>query len=156
MFTYEMKLIKKDEIKGVKTKKEAKDLICRKILKDNAFETNIALAFGANEPIGYTILSIGDTVAAQANIKGLIGFVGLTQAESIILMHNHPFGGFKPSKADIFVYFKVKRVLETIGVDLEAMYIVSNGKRKNILDWYDTAQLDQVFKQAKKMFWWNF
>jgi len=156
MFVYEIKLEISNRIEGIKTKKDAKNWVCKQLLNNSAFENNVAIALAANKPIGYTLLSRGDAQGTNSNLKGLLAFVSLTQADAVILMHNHTYGGLMPSNADIQIFYKTKRVLETIGVELEGMYIVNNERIKDILDWYSHKDYTHIFKEAKERFWWNF
>lgn len=47
------------------------------------------------------------------------------EASSIILVHNHPSGDTKPSKADIAVTRQIEQALETVGIVLHDHLIVS-------------------------------
>jgi DNA repair protein RadC len=48
------------------------------------------------------------------------------EASSIILVHNHPSGNNKPSKADIVLTKKIKEVCKSINVDIHDHIIVSD------------------------------
>ena len=50
-------------------------------------------------------------------------------ASSVVMMHNHPSGDANPSKADIEATKEVKRLLETVGIQLVDHLIIGQGQK---------------------------
>lgn len=63
----------------------------------------------SNHPINWHIISIGDTTYAVTPMQNLFKTAILSNAVSIIIMHNHTGGSMIPSKEDIEV---TKRAIE--------------------------------------------
>lgn len=64
---------------------------------------------GANHPINFNIVSIGDVNQAVVPIKNVFKAAILSNAAGIILFHNHPSGSLTASQNDIDV---TKRLVE--------------------------------------------
>ena len=64
---------------------------------------------GANHPVNFNIVSIGDVNQAQVPIQNVFKSAILSNAASIMLFHNHPSGALEASRADIDI---TKRLVE--------------------------------------------
>lgn len=64
---------------------------------------------GANHPINFNVVSIGDINQAQVPIQNVFKSAILSNAASIMMFHNHPSGTTKASKNDIDV---TRRLIE--------------------------------------------
>ena len=64
---------------------------------------------GANHPINFNVVSIGDIDKAQVPIQNVFKSAILSNAASIMLFHNHPSGSTSASRDDIEV---TKRLIE--------------------------------------------
>ena len=49
-------------------------------------------------------------------------------ASSVVMMHNHPSGDANPSNADIEATKEVRRLLETVGIQLVDHLILGHGQ----------------------------
>ncbi len=56
---------------------------------------------GSNHPINFNIVSIGDINHAYVPVQNVFKSAILSNASSIMLLHNHPSGSLNPSKDDI-------------------------------------------------------
>ena len=64
---------------------------------------------GSNHPINFNIVSIGDINHAYVPVQNVFKSAILSNASSIMLLHNHPSGSLNPSKDDIEL---TRRVIE--------------------------------------------
>lgn len=64
---------------------------------------------GANHPINFNVVSIGDVNQAHVPIQNVFKSAILSNASSIMMFHNHPSGSVKASREDIDV---TKRLIE--------------------------------------------
>lgn len=64
---------------------------------------------GSNHPINFNIVSIGDVNHAAVPIQNVFKAAILSNASSIMLLHNHPSGSLNPSNDDIEL---TKRIIE--------------------------------------------
>ena len=62
----------------------------------------------ANKIIGYATMSIGGTSGTMCDPKMIFQHALLSNASSIILVHNHPSGQLKPSNEDLKLTKKIK------------------------------------------------
>lgn len=58
---------------------------------------------GANRPINFNIVSIGDVSQAQVPIQNVFKSAILSNAAKILLFHNHPSGDLTASREDMMV-----------------------------------------------------
>lgn len=78
-------------------------------------------------PINYTVISTGTINSSLIHPREIIKSAILSNAASIILMHNHPSGSLKPSKEDIQVTDRMNQVCELCGIMLMDHIIVIPG-----------------------------
>ena len=64
---------------------------------------------GANHPINFNVVSIGDVNQAHVPIQNVFKSAILSNASSIMMFHNHPSGSVQASREDIDV---TKRLIE--------------------------------------------
>lgn len=69
-------------------------------------------------PINCHIVSMGALDYAVVSPRELFKASILSNAASIILLHNHPSGDIKPSENDVLVTKRVKEVADLIGIPL--------------------------------------
>ena len=78
--------------------------IMAEIMKDLDREMVAVINLDAkNRPLNYNIVSIGSINQSLAPIQNIMKSAILSNAASIIVMHNHPSGEATPSRADIQV-----------------------------------------------------
>ena len=95
-------------------------------------------------PINFTFASVGTlnntVVCAREVFKAAI----LSNAASIVVMHNHPSGDLTPSSADIMTTTKLYSLCELMGIPLDDHIIVANGNR----DYYSFRQETNVIDKS--------
>ena len=65
-----------------------------------------------NAVIGYDVISMGGMTGTVADPRLIIKSLALGNCTSAILMHNHPSGNVKPSRADEELTKKIKHACE--------------------------------------------
>ncbi len=86
------------------TSPEAATKIMSEIMSDLDREMVAVINLDAkNRPLNYNIVSIGSINQSLAPIQNIMKSAILSNAASIIVMHNHPSGEAAPSQADIQV-----------------------------------------------------
>jgi len=75
--------------------------------------------------IGWHKLSMGGKNATIVDVSHLLIVAALGNASSVIVAHNHPSGAMKASKSDIRLTERIKKVLGTVGIDLNDHLIIS-------------------------------
>jgi DNA repair protein RadC len=71
-------------------------------------------------------MSSGGTTATIVDVKMILKAVVETQAQSIILVHNHPSGSLSPSRADIEITNKIKEAVKYFDITLMDHIIVAD------------------------------
>lgn len=89
-------------------------------------ETFIAVYLDSqNRVIAYDELSTGTTDRAVVYPKEVVRAALMTNATSVILIHNHPAGGLRPSHVDILLTAAVQQVCDGFDIRLRDHLIVS-------------------------------
>lgn len=78
----------------------------------------VLLLNNSNQTISFSIASIGGITGTLVDVRLILRDALLTQATSIILVHNHPSGSLKPSQADLTITEKVKKAVEMMDIRL--------------------------------------
>lgn len=78
-----------------------------------------------NKPIGYYRHTLGTKSSTSVDIDLMVATALKANATSIIIAHNHPSGGLKPSEADKLITLKVKEALASHQVNLLDHIIVT-------------------------------
>ena len=81
-------------------------------------------------PINFSYVSIGDLKGSIASPREILKTPLLSNASSIIMLHNHPSGQEKPSQGDISVTNRVKYAAQILGIKLEDHIIVGSFTKK--------------------------
>lgn len=81
-------------------------------------EVKVLLLNRANIVLGIYELSKGGTTGCIVDIKMILSVALKCNAQSIILIHNHPSGNLKPSKADTSITNKLKKASEIVDLVL--------------------------------------
>lgn len=79
-------------------------------------------------------LGEGGVTNAELNLRKVMENAILTSASAVILAHNHPSGIALPSKDDYATTDRVKKALQTIGVELADHIIVADGDFVSMAD----------------------
>lgn len=101
--------------------KDAADLFCQEFpegqidLKEFFY---VMLLSRCNEVLGIAQTSIGSANGTVVNLKEIFQLVLTSNAEALILCHNHPSGALKPSDQDYNLTRKVKQFAKMIDCNL--------------------------------------
>ena len=68
------------------------------------------------QPINFNIVSVGDINTSIAAIPNILKSGLMTNANSFLLLHNHPSGDVTPSKDDILTTWKVIEAGKIMGI----------------------------------------
>lgn len=71
-----------------------------------------------NRPINCHIVSMGALDYVMVSPRELFKASILSNAASILLIHNHPSGDIEPSKQDLLITKRIKEVADLIGISL--------------------------------------
>lgn len=88
---------------------------------------------GANRLVAKRTVSIGTLNASLAHPREVFADPISDRAASIILIHNHPSGELKPSKADINVTDRLREAGKLLGIDLIDHLIIGKNSHKSII-----------------------
>ncbi len=72
----------------------------------------------SHRTLGWSIASIGGITGTVVDVRLVLRDALLTQATSLVLVHNHPSGTLKPSQADIAITDKIKKAAGLLDVKL--------------------------------------
>lgn len=101
------------------TKPEDAINVLSDVLKDLDREVVCVITLKSNgTPINASFVSVGTLNAAMACPREIMKSVILSNAASIILVHNHPSGGVYPSAMDIQITDKLNQVCSLMEVPL--------------------------------------
>lgn len=77
-------------------------------------------------PINFSIVSMGAVNYTLAHPREILKTAFLSNASSIILIHNHPSGDLKPSKYDCDITKKMVHIGEMVGIPVVDHVIVTS------------------------------
>lgn len=86
----------------------------------------VMLLSSSNHVLGISQIGVGATKGTVVNIKEVFQLALRTNASGIILAHNHPSGGLKPSKADEEMTQRIQRIGELMEIKLFDHLILSS------------------------------
>lgn len=116
--------------------------------------------------INCSIVSIGSINASIATVREVYKASLLSNASSIMLIHNHPSGDNKPSRSDLLITEEIAKVGKTLGIEVLDHYIAGEDSfysmkdKKDIVyseinyanETYGIAQVNVIAeKNAKKL-----
>ena len=78
-------------------------------------------------PINFNIVSIGDLDQAQIPIQNVFKSAILSNAKSVLALHNHPSGSMDPSQADMNVTKRMVEAGSILGIPVTDHIIVAGG-----------------------------
>ena len=81
-----------------------------------------------NQVIGDKLISLGQSVQTSMDTKDIARTAVLTDAEAVILVHNHTSANSQPSDADLEATRQVQNCLESFGVELLDQIILSRNQ----------------------------
>lgn len=90
-----------------------------------------------NQVTGLFVVSLGTINASLIHPREIFKRALLNNANSIIMVHNHPSGDLTPSQEDIGVTKRLKECGELLGVSLLDHIIVSSEGYKSLIEYVD-------------------
>lgn len=103
----------------------------------------IMLLDGSNNVVGWAKISQGGISQTVVDIKLIAKYVITTLAAGVILLHNHPSGGLKPSEHDNRLTQDCKAVMRLLGSTLFDHIIVTDNS------YFSYADSDENFNKFK-------
>lgn len=83
----------------------------------------------AGKPINCNVVSMGALDSAIAHPREILKSTFLSNASSIVLIHNHPSGKLTPSKVDVILTDRMKKICDLVGIEL-LDHIIVGGDNK--------------------------
>ena len=110
----------------IKSVEQARNLVAR-ILKEYDREVFGVVTLNAKlMPINFTITSIGTLSFAVVGIADIFKTAILSNANAILVFHNHPSGDTEPSNEDIMLTTKLEEAGDILGIKVIDHLIVGN------------------------------
>ena len=114
-----IKMVKEKSIKYEKrkiTSPSDAEILCRNFLDDSDREKLIAISLDTkNQPTNINVVSIGSLNSSIVHPREVFKLAILSNANSIIISHNHPSGDPTQSREDINITKRLKECGELIG-----------------------------------------
>ncbi len=111
------------------SKTEQMKSYCENILKYKPVECFLLVTLNSRSKIMSTeIVSEGTYNEAYVNQRKIMEIIVIEQAKKAIIAHNHPHASSRPSQNDIQVTYRLKNVMEHLGVTLVDHIIVGRDK----------------------------
>lgn len=128
-----IKMVKEKSIKYetriISTPNDAQYLF-RRFLEDSDREQLIVVSLDTkNQPTTINVASIGSLNSSIVHPREIFKSAILSNANSIIIAHNHPSGDVNPSKEDISITKRLKECGELIGINLIDHIIIGDNNR---------------------------
>ncbi len=112
---------------------ELKDLD-REVVAIVNFKTNM-------QPINFSIVSMGCLNGAIVKPRELLKNVFLSNANSIIMIHNHPSGSLNPSKEDIGITDQMAKLCSLAGIEFFDHIIIGAGNTQSYFSMKEKGML---------------
>ena len=101
--------------------------LLKDLMKDSDKEMFVVMSLdGQNKPTNVSIVSIGTSVSAIADVREVYKYALLSNANKIILAHNHPSGSLKPSKEDLEVTERLVVAGRLLNIKINDHIIISD------------------------------
>lgn len=128
-----IKMVKEKSIKYetriISTPNDAQYLF-RRFLEDSDREQLIVVSLDTkNQPTTINVASIGSLNSSIVHPREIFKSAILSNANSIIIAHNHPSGDVNPSKEDISITKRLKECGELMGINLIDHIIIGDNNR---------------------------
>lgn len=108
---------------------EAAIRVLQEFLKDMDREMFCIVNLQSNLcPINMSVVSVGSLNQSLVHPRELLKSVILSNAASMIMIHNHPSGKLEPSKDDIMVTERMQQIGSLIGIEVLDHIITGRGK----------------------------
>jgi DNA repair protein RadC len=124
--------VKASERPQIKCSKDAFDIFMESWDLDSIEhieEFKLMLMTRSNRVLGISSLSKGGTTGTVVDVKLLLQYTIKSNANAIIICHNHPSGNLQPYKADIVINRQVKDSAKLMDIQLlDHTIIIPEGK----------------------------
>ena len=129
----EIRLIYKTKVKPadrpqIKSSEDAYKLFLRSWDQntiEHVEEFKILLLNRSNKALGIAPISLGGTAGTVTDVKIIMQYALKTNAQAIIICHNHPSGNDKPSESDSKITRKIKDAAELLDIQLMDHLIIT-------------------------------
>lgn len=88
-------------------------------------EFKILLLNRSNKALGIAPISLGGTAGTVTDVKIILQYALKTNAQGMIICHNHPSGNDKPSESDSKITRKIKEAAELLDLQLMDHIIIT-------------------------------
>ncbi len=113
----------------IRSSEDAYKLLMEQAFKDDTLEykeyLKLVLLNNANRVLGIATISEGGINNTVVDIRLVLQTALLAHSTAIILAHNHPSGGLKPSGRDDFMTQQVRKAAELVDIVLHDHIIVT-------------------------------
>ncbi len=94
-----------------------------------------------NQPINFNIASMGALTESLVHPREMMKSIILSNAASVILIHNHPSGSLIPSKEDVAMTDRMQQVCQLIGVSVLDHVIIGGGNDRSYYSFMENGVL---------------
>ncbi|MDD7283489.1 MAG: JAB domain-containing protein [Clostridium sp.] len=98
------------------------------------------------QPIACSIVSMGSLAEAMAHPRELFKAAFLSNANSMIMVHNHPSGNLYPSKTDTIITDRLLQVCSLVSIPL-VDHIIVGGRNKEYFSFKEKMLLENEYKK---------
>lgn len=101
------------------------------------------------QPINFQIVSIGTLDQALCKPRELLKAAILSNASSMMILHNHPAGSITPSGSDVQMTERMEKVCDLVGIPLMDSIIIGFG-REDYFSFRDASMLVEQNQQSDR------
>ncbi len=135
--------------KPIQTPRRAVEVI-GKYIRDMDREAVCVVNYNARgQPINFQVVGIGTLSEALYSPRELLKSSILSNASSMMILHNHPAGSIAPSGCDIQMTERMEKVCELVGIPLMDSIIVGFG-REDYFSFRDASMLVEQNQQIDR------
>ena len=121
-----------------------------KYIRDMDREAVCVVNFNARlQPINFQIVSIGTLDQALCEPRELLKAGILSNASSMMILHNHPAGSITPSGSDMQMTKRMEKVCDLVGIPLMDSIIIGFG-REDYFSFRDASMLVEQNQQSDR------
>lgn len=124
-----LKMTKDKELRNkygkIDTPETAYNLL-RGLMEDSDREMFVVMSLdNQNRPTNISVISIGTVTSALADVREVYKYALMSNANKIILAHNHPSGSLKPSKDDLEITQRLVIAGQLLNITINDHIIIS-------------------------------
>ena len=101
------------------------------------------------QPINFQIVSIGTLDQALCEPREILKAAILSNANSMMILHNHPAGSITPSGSDMQMTERMEKVCDLVGIPLMDSIIIGFG-REDYFSFRDASMLVEQNQQSDR------